>query len=97
MEIVTGGGVDPRDGLDAVVKRKIPDHPARSPSLYHWAIPAHNNKNKKNKNKNKNKNAYCALRPLQIQNDSKYELRMWLSSNDWAVSKRLPTRDSKTD
>jgi hypothetical protein len=38
-----GGWVGPRVGLDAVVKRKfsapagtrIPDHPARSPALYH--------------------------------------------------------------
>jgi hypothetical protein len=43
-----GGWVSPRANLDAVVKRKIPapagtrtpDHPARSPALYHWAIPA---------------------------------------------------------
>jgi hypothetical protein len=44
-----GGWVGLRSGLDAVVKRKFPapvgtrtpDHPARSPALYHWAIPAH--------------------------------------------------------
>jgi hypothetical protein len=38
-----GGWVDPRTGLDAVVKRKFPapvgtrnpDHPVRSPALYH--------------------------------------------------------------
>jgi hypothetical protein len=38
-----GGWVGPRDGLNAVVKRKIPypagtrtpNHPARSPALYH--------------------------------------------------------------
>jgi hypothetical protein len=36
-----GDWVGPRAGLDAVVKRKIPsscrtpDHPARSPALYH--------------------------------------------------------------
>jgi hypothetical protein len=43
-----GGCVEPRGSLDAVLKRKIPstyrdsnpDHPARSPELYHWAIPA---------------------------------------------------------
>jgi hypothetical protein len=40
-----GSWVGPRAGLDAVVKRKVPspwtpDHPARSPVLYHWAIPA---------------------------------------------------------
>jgi hypothetical protein len=43
-----GGWVGPRAGLDAVVKRKFqapagtwtPDHSARSPALYHWAIPA---------------------------------------------------------
>jgi hypothetical protein len=37
----------PRAGLDAMVKRKIPSpcrysyHPARSPALYHFAIPVH--------------------------------------------------------
>jgi hypothetical protein len=45
----TGVYVGPRTVLDAVVKRKIPspcrdsnppDHPTRSPALYHWAIPA---------------------------------------------------------
>jgi hypothetical protein len=43
-----GGWVGPRAGMDAVVKKKFPaaagtgtrDHPARSPALYYWAIPA---------------------------------------------------------
>jgi hypothetical protein len=44
-----GGWVGPKAGLDAVVKRKTfpasagtrtPDHPARVPVLYHWAISA---------------------------------------------------------
>jgi len=37
-----GGWVGPRAGLDAGMNRKIPspDHPARSPALYHWTIPA---------------------------------------------------------
>jgi hypothetical protein len=41
-----GGCVDPRAGLDAVVKRKIsrpgtrtPDHPTRSSALYQRATP----------------------------------------------------------
>jgi hypothetical protein len=53
-----GGWVDPRAGPDEVVKRKIPspyrdsnpDHPARSPALYHWAILANNNNNNNNNN-----------------------------------------------
>jgi hypothetical protein len=44
----TWGWVGLRAGLDAVVKKKLPapagtrtsDHPARSPALYHWSIPA---------------------------------------------------------
>jgi hypothetical protein len=43
-----GGWVGPRTGLDTVVKRKFPvpagnlnpNHPTRSPTLYHWAIPS---------------------------------------------------------
>jgi hypothetical protein len=40
-----GGWVGPRAGLETVVKRKIPSpyrNPsgARSPAIYHWAIPA---------------------------------------------------------
>jgi hypothetical protein len=43
-----GGWVGPRAGLETVVKKKFPtpagtqthDHPARSPVLYRWAIPA---------------------------------------------------------
>jgi hypothetical protein len=43
-----GGWMGLRAGLDTVVKIKIPrpcrdsnpEHPARSPALYHWAIPA---------------------------------------------------------
>jgi hypothetical protein len=43
-----GGWVGPRAGLGVMVKTKSPsrcwdwnpDHPARSPALYHWAIPA---------------------------------------------------------
>jgi hypothetical protein len=43
-----GGWVGPRAGLDTVVTRKIssssqglnPDHPARSPALYHFAVLA---------------------------------------------------------
>jgi hypothetical protein len=43
-----GGCVGPRAGLDAVLRGKTPspcresktDHPARSPTLYHWAISA---------------------------------------------------------
>jgi hypothetical protein len=42
-----GSWMGPRAGLDTVLKRKIPspcrtqtpDHPARSPALYHWTIP----------------------------------------------------------
>jgi hypothetical protein len=44
----TGGWVGPRTGVDTVAKREIsdpcrdlnPGHPAHSPALYHWAIPA---------------------------------------------------------
>jgi hypothetical protein len=47
-----GDWVGPRAGLDVVLRRKIPspcrdlnpDHSARSPVLYHWAIPANGGK-----------------------------------------------------
>jgi hypothetical protein len=43
-----GGWGSPRASLDTVVKKKFPapagawtsDHPACSPALYHWAVPA---------------------------------------------------------